>query len=68
MAIDPEVAEAINLMWIFVAGIFCFLLQAGGFCRALAPNVFSAAPREELCRQSSTRVLPNAVLRVGKAS
>lgn len=29
MAIDPEVAEAINLSWIFVAGVICFLLQAG---------------------------------------
>jgi Amt family ammonium transporter len=29
MAIDPEVAEAINLLWILVAGIICFFLQAG---------------------------------------
>lgn len=29
MAIDPEVAEAVNLLWILVAGIICFLLQAG---------------------------------------
>lgn len=29
MAIDQEVADAINLLWIFVAGIMCFLLQAG---------------------------------------
>lgn len=27
MAIDPEVAEAINLCWIFVAAVICFLLQ-----------------------------------------
>jgi hypothetical protein len=31
MAIDPEVADAINLCWIFVAGIFAFLMQGGGF-------------------------------------
>lgn len=29
MAIDQEIADAINLLWIFVAGIMCFLLQAG---------------------------------------
>lgn len=29
MAVDPEVADAINLLWIFVAGVICFLLQAG---------------------------------------
>jgi Amt family ammonium transporter len=29
MAIDPEVAEAINLLWILVAAIICFFLQAG---------------------------------------
>ena len=48
MAIDPEVADAINLMWVFVAGIFCFLLQAGGFCRVLARKFVAAAPWEEL--------------------
>jgi Amt family ammonium transporter len=29
MAVDQEIADAINLLWVFVAGIMCFLLQAG---------------------------------------
>lgn len=29
MDIDEEVANAINLSFIFVAGVICFLLQAG---------------------------------------
>jgi len=29
MAVDAEVADSINLLWIFVAGVICFLLQAG---------------------------------------
>jgi ammonia channel protein AmtB len=33
MAIDPEIEQyindAVNGLWVFVAGIICFLLQAG---------------------------------------
>jgi ammonium transporter, Amt family len=29
MALDPEVEAAINALWVLVAGIFCFFLQAG---------------------------------------
>jgi hypothetical protein len=61
MAIDPEVADAINLMWIFVAGIFCFILQAGEFFVLCLLRKFVAAGP---CKESSqsTCLLPNAIV------